>query len=282
MQPSQSRGCVFLQLPAELTSCCVCHMLSLVQRRHQRPGPEEQIALIHQCQRAEDWPILDNRIVDLQTTRCSFMVWPQMWNLIALCHSFLWVKRSCGTDVRISELLVPGLAEINSLKSIIWNVLSQTLHMWPYASVSSCSGGSVLVASIMRDSTWREVIRCECSTFTGAQVITVIGTSYLGGGAVRKDVSPLLLSFKHSFSFCTGDDTGRRNSPDVATFLLSIQVFRFVRNEFLFCINYSAMLVIDLSVVTKCLTRSSLKKEGWIYTGLQCAGISSIMARKAW
>lgn len=161
MQPSQSRGdgSVFLQLPAELTRCCVCHMLSLVQRSHQRPGSEKQVILIHRCQWAKDWPILDNRIADLHTTRCSFMVWPRMWNLIVPYHSFLWVKHSsCGTDVRISKLLAPGRAEINSLKSIIWNVLSQTLHIWPYVNVSSRSGGSVLVSSIMRDSTWREVI----------------------------------------------------------------------------------------------------------------------------
>lgn len=193
MQPSQSRGCAFWQLPAELTRCCVCHVLSLVQRRHQRPGPEEQIARIHQRQWAEDWPILDNRIVDLQTTWCSFMVWPQMWILIALYHSFLWVKRSCGTDVRISKLLVPVMAEINSLKSIIWNVLSQILHMWPYASVSSCSGGLVLVASIMRDSAWREVWVFYIHRSLND---TVIGTSYFGGGDVRKDVSPPLALFQ--------------------------------------------------------------------------------------
>lgn len=65
-------------------------------------------------------------------------------------------------------------------------------------------------------------------------------------------------SFKHSFSLCPG----RRNSPDVTTFVLTMQVSRIVRNKFLFYINYSAVLVIYLTVVTKYLTRSSLKEEG--------------------
>lgn len=99
---------------------------------------------------------------------------------------------------------------------------------------------------------------------------------------MRKDFSPSLVLFQALTQPLNRGWHRKKKFTRCCYFLIVHSSFQIVRNGFLFCINYSAVLVIDLIVVTKCLTRSSLKKEGWVYTGLQCAGIHSVMPRKAW
>lgn len=104
----------------------------------------------------------------------------------------------------------------------------------------------------------------------------------LGGGDVRRDVSPPLALFQ-AFTQPLNRGWHRKKKFTRCCYLLIVlHMFRIVRNEFLFGINYSAVLVVDLSAVAKCLRRSSLKKEGWVYTGLRSAGICSVLPRKAW
>lgn len=86
--------------------------------------------------------------------------------------------------------------------------------------------------------------------------------SYLTSGVVKEHLScnlALCQELFQSFIFCQ-EWHREKKPPNVAALISTIQGFRIARTELLFCICYSAVSFTQVTVVTKYLPGSNLKK----------------------